>query len=113
MVIEFFASLKWDIVITLLLSLILEISLVIKRSKKNKKLKNKKDIFKWEDFTFSIVTAATFFGGVSAIYFAGTGKLLFEQSLIISQEYIILFAGLVLMAFAIKTYWDIWKKIKR
>ncbi len=107
-------NIRWDILITLLLSIFLEIILIIKRNKKNKNLNKiyKKDIFQWEDFAFSITTSATFYGGISAIFFALTGKLLFEMNMIISEEYIILFAGLVLIAFAFSTYKNALKKIK-
>lgn len=101
---EFTKDLRWDIVVTLFISLLLEVILIIRRAKRNKKLKNKKDIFQWTDFAFAITTSATFYGGISAIYFAMKGKLLFNESFIISQEYIILFAGLVLIGFAYSTF---------
>lgn len=101
---EFTKDLRWDIVITLIASILLEMILMIRRAKKNRKLKNKKDIFQWRDFAFSITTSATFYGGISAIYLAMKGKLLFDKAFIISQEYIVLFAGLVLVGFAYSTF---------
>lgn len=113
MALEFIHDLRWDIIITLILSIILNVVLMVKRKKHNRLLTNKKDIFQWEDFAFSVVTAATFYGGVSAIFFASTGNLLFNQNMIISEGYITLFAGLVLIGFAFSTYKNILKRIKR
>jgi len=83
-----------------------------KRHIKNESLKHKKDIFIWQDFALSMVTSTTLYGGVSAIYFSIKGKLLFEQNMIISQEYIILFAGIVLIGLGITTYRSLVRKIK-
>jgi len=105
-------GIRWDILITLIGAIALEIVLMNRRKIKNRRFKNKKEIFIWLDFVFSMVTSATIYGGISAIYFAIKGKLLFEQNMIISEEYIILFAGMILIGLGITTYKNAIKKLK-
>lgn len=107
------ALLRWDIIITFLTGIALYIIIIWKRFLKNKDLVTKKALLEWWDFAFSIVTAATLYGGFSAICFAATGQLLFNENLIISQEFIILLAGAVLIGFGIQTYRNLLKKLKR
>ena len=108
------AGIRVDIVVTFILTIIFEIVLIIKRAQKNKKFaeKKKRDILVWNDILFSIATSATLYGGLSAIYYSIYGKLLFNQSMIISQEYIILFSGFVLIGFAVLAYKKAIKDIK-
>jgi len=101
---DFITGIRWDIFITTILSIICYLILLIKRGYKNKSSKNKKDILVWFDFIFAMVTSATLYGGISAIYYSMKGKLLFNQNFIISQEYMVLFSGFVLIALAILTY---------
>lgn len=105
---DFLKSIRWDVVTTLVISLILYFFLLYKRYSKNRTLKRdgkrKKQLVIWTDFIFTIATSSTLYGGVSALYFAITSKLLFNQNFIISQEYMILFAGIVLIALGIITY---------
>jgi len=110
--VSFWANIRWDVVITLIGSLILTIIMMTKRSNKNKTLQKKKSIFVWQDFAFSMVTTSVLYGGVSAIYFAIKGQLLFNQNMIISEEYIIAFSGIVLIGIGINTFQNMLKKIK-
>jgi len=108
----FIRNLRLDVAITFIFTVILLVVIIKRRSDKNKTLKRKKDILYWEDFVFSLVTSATFYGGLSAIYFSLTGRLLFGKNLIISEEYIILLAGFVLLGLAFITFRNHLKKIK-
>lgn len=109
---DFFTNIRWDVVITLVISILLTIVLMWKKSNKNKTIKRKKSIFVWQDFSLSLATSAVLYGGVSAIYFAIKGQLLFNQNLIISEEYIILFSGVVLVGMGINTFQSMLKKIR-
>ena len=103
---------RWDITSTLILTLVFETILIIKKALKNRGQPKKKEILSWQDILFSTATAATLYGGISAIYYSLKGKLLFSQSMIISQEYMILFAGIVLIGLALLTYKKALKDIK-
>ena len=109
---DFVNGIRWDVALTLILTIILESILILKRAIKNKNLNPKTEILTWEDVILSVTTSATIYGGISAVYFAMKGKLLFNQNLIISEEYIILFAGIILISLGFLAYKKALRDIK-
>ncbi|MFH1332221.1 MAG: hypothetical protein ABIH63_02955 [archaeon] len=104
----FVKDLRWDMVSTLIIAIVLYLILIYKRHRRNKVLKangqRPRDILVVTDLLYTIATSATVYGGISAMYYSIKGHLLFNQNLIISQEYIILFSGGVLFVLGILAY---------
>lgn len=113
---EFLINVRWDIATTLILTIVLFISLMYRRHKINKVLKSEgkqlREVLVGMDALYSLATATTIYGGVAAAWYAVSGKLLFNQQFIISQEYMIAAAGIVLVVLGLLAYKQGIKDIK-
>ena len=88
---------SYDILIMIILTFLFLVFFIFKRAKILRKNRRKDDFLKPEDLFVSIFSSALIYGGISAVWLAIYGKLLFNQDLVISKEYITGVAGLIFL----------------